>query len=203
MRWIPRDEAFYDLFVEQAENLHRGAVELVDLFENYNDLEKKVASIKEIEHKGDIMTHEIVRRLNQTFITPFDREDIHSLSSALDDVLDLIDASASRAVIYKIKKSSKGACDLTRVIENGTDVIRGMVANLKKHDGVLESAKKLTLLEKEADQIKDHQIANLFEEVKDPIEVIKWKELYEVLEAATDRCEDVGDVIESVALKSA
>ena len=203
MRWIPRDEAFYSLFQKQAENLHHGAMELVDLFKNYHDLDKKVASIKAIEHEGDIMTHEIIRRLNQTFITPFDREDIHSLSSALDDVLDLIDASASRAVIYKIKKSSEGARELTRVIVNGTDVIRQMVANLKKHDGILESAEKLTELEKEGDKIKDHQIANLFEELKDPIEVIKWKELYEVLEAATDKCEDVGDVIESVYLKSA
>ncbi len=203
MRWLPRDEEFYSLFQEQAENLHRGAIELVDLFENYQDLDKKVASIKAIEHEGDIMTHEIVKRLNRTFITPFDREDIHSLSSALDDVLDLIDASASRSVIYKIQKSSEGASKLTRVIANGTDVIREMVANLKKHDGILESSKKLTELEKEGDRIKDRQIANLFEELKDPIEVIKWKELYEVLEAATDRCEDVGDVIESVVLKSA
>ena len=202
MRWLPRDESFYDLFREQAENLHQGATELVTLFEDYQDLERRVASIKAIEHKGDIMTHGIVKKLNQTFITPFDREDIHALSSAMDDVLDLIDAVASRAVIYKVKESTEGARELTRLIVGGTDVIRQMVAHLKKHDGVLESVETLTQLEKEGDRIKSRQIAKLFEQRGDPIEVIKWKELYEVLEAATDKCEDVGDVIESVVLKS-
>ena len=202
MRWIPRDESFYDLFREQAENLHQGALELVALFEDYQDLERKVASIKAIEHKGDIMTHWIVKKLNQTFITPFDREDIHALSSALDDVLDLIDAVASRAVIYKVKESTEGARELTRLIVGGTDVIRQMITHLKKHDGVLEAIETLTQLEKEGDRIKSQQIAKLFEQRGDPIEVIKWKELYEVLEAATDKCEDVGDVVESVVLKS-
>lgn len=203
MQLIPRDEKFYGLFKEQAENIHKAAQLLVALFENYQDVEKQVAEIKFLEHKGDQLTHSLMKKLNRTFITPFDREDIHALGSALDDVLDLVEAAASRFITYKIKKVTPGARQLAKVILHGTEIIVSAVAQLNHPQNMLEYCEQLTLLEEEADRIKGECIARLFEDSIDPIEVIKWKEIYEVLEASTDKCEDVADVLESVVLKAA
>jgi hypothetical protein len=200
---IPRDHKFYALFNEQAENIHKAAKMLVVLFENYHEVEKQVSEIRFLEHKGDQLTHALMKKLNLTFITPFDREDIHALSSALDDVLDLIDAAASRFITYRIKKVTPGAQQLGKVILHGTEIIVNAVAQLDHPQNMLEYCEQLTLLEEEADRIKGECIARLFEDSMDPIEVIKWKEIYEVLEASTDKEEDVADVLESVVLKAA
>ena len=203
MQLIPRDHKFYALFNEQAENIHKAAKMLVVLFENYHEVEKQVSEIRFLEHKGDQLTHALMKKLNLTFITPFDREDIHALSSALDDVLDLIDAAASRFITYRIKKVTPGAQQLAKVIMHGTEIIVNAVAQLNHPQNMLEYCEQLTLLEEEADRIKGECIARLFEDSMDPIEVIKWKEIYEVLEASTDKEEDVADVLESVVLKAA
>ena len=203
MQLIPRDEKFYDLFREQAENILKAAKMLVALFDDFQEVEKQVSEIKFVEHKGDQITHALMMKLNRTFITPFDREDIHALSSALDDVLDLVDAAASRMITYKIKKMTAGAQQLSKVILHGTEIIVKAVAQLNHPQNMLEYCEQLTLLEEEADRIKGECVARLFENSMDPIEVIKWKEIYEVLEATTDRCEDVADVLESVVLKAA
>jgi hypothetical protein len=200
---IPKDEKFFDLFREQAENIHKAAQMLVSLFDDYREVEKQVSEIKFIEHKGDQITHALMMKLNKTFITPFDREDIHALGSALDDVLDLVDAAASRLVIYKVTQVTPGAQQLSRVILHGTEIILKAVAQLNKPQNMLQYTEQLTLLEEEADHIKGQCIARLFEDSSDPIEIIKWKEIYEVLEATTDKCEDVGNVLEAVVLKSA
>jgi uncharacterized protein len=200
---IPRDEKFYGLFSEQAENIHSAAKLLVALFANFQDVEKQVAEIKFLEHKGDQLTHSLMTKLNRTFITPFDREDIHALGSALDDVLDLVDAAASRFITYKIKTVTPGARQLGTVILQGTEIIAKAVAQLNHPQNMLKYCEQLTLLEEEADRIKGECIARLFDDSQDPIEIIKWKEIYEVLEASTDKCEDVADVLESVVLKAA
>jgi len=199
---IPRDEKFYGLFREQAENIHKAAQLLVALFEDFHDIDKQVSEIKFVEHKGDQITHALMMKLNKTFITPFDREDIHALGSALDDVLDLVDAAASRIVVYKIKKITPGAQHLARVILHGTEILLKAVSQLNHPQNMLEFCEQLTLLEEEADRIKGECIARLFEDCADPIEVIKWKEIYEVLESATDKEEDVADVLEAVVLKA-
>ncbi|MGA3325348.1 MAG: DUF47 family protein [Terriglobia bacterium] len=203
MQLIPRDEKFYGLFNEQAANIHNAAKLLVALFENFQEVEKQVSEIKFLEHKGDQLTHALMKKLNRTFITPFDREDIHALGSALDDVLDLIEAAATRFLTYKIKKVTPGAQQLAKVILHGTEIIVNAVAQLHHPQNMLEYCEQLTLLEEEADRIKGECIARLFEESTDPFEVIKWKEIYEVLEASTDKEEDVADVLESVVLKAA
>ena len=203
MQLIPRDEKFYGLFNEQAENIHKAAKMLVALFDNFQEVEKQVSEIKFLEHKGDQITHALMKKLNRTFITPFDREDIHALGSALDDVLDLVDAAASRFITYKIKKVTPGAQQLSKVILHGTEIIVNAVAQLNHPQNMLEYCEQLTLLEEEADRIKGECIARLFEDSTDPIEIIKWKEIYEVLEASTDKEEDVADVLESVVLKAA
>lgn len=203
MQLIPRDEKFYDLFLQQAENVHEAAQKLVALFEDFREVEKKVAEIKFVEHKGDQITHSLMMKLNQTFITPFDREDIHALGSALDDVLDLVDAVAGRLVIYKVSAVTPGARQLSKVILHGSEIMVKAVSQLHKPQNILEYCDQLTQLEKEADRIKGECIARLFEDATAPIEVIKWKEIYEVLEATTDKCEDVADVLEAVVLKAA
>jgi len=144
---IPRDEKFYDLFREQAENIYKAAKMLVALFENFQEVEKQVSEIKFVEHKGDQITHALMMKLNRTFITPFDREDIHALGSALDDVLDLVDAAASRTITYKVKQVTPGAQQLAKVILHGTEIIVKAVAQLNHPQNMLEYCEQLTLLE--------------------------------------------------------
>lgn len=202
-RILPREKSFFDMFTEVTANIQAGAQALVDLLEDYRNLEEKVSHIKDLEHRGDQMTHDIMTRLNQTFITPFDREDIHELCSKLDDVIDLIDAFASRLVIYSIRTPRPGAAELARIVMKATDEVHDAVSLLEKHDRILPYCIEINRLENEADTIVRAAIAQLFEEEKDAVEIVKWKELYEVLEIATDKCEDVANVIESVVLKSA
>ncbi len=203
MQLIPRDGKFYDLFRDQAQNIQEAAAKLAALFEDYRDVEKRVAEIKFMEHKGDQLTHGLMMKLNKTFITPFDREDIHALGSALDDVLDLIDAVANRLVIYKVASVTPGARHLANVVHHGTEILFRAVSELAKPERILEYCEQLQQLEEEADRIKGECIARLFEDSASPIDIIKWKEIYEVLEAATDKVEDVSDVLEAVVLKAA
>jgi len=200
---IPRDVKFYALFREQAGNISKAAQMLADLFDNYHDVEKHVAEIKYIEHKGDQLTHELMMKLNRTFITPLDREDIHALGSALDDVLDLVDAAAGRMVTYKVTAVTPGARQLAKVILHGTEILQKAISGLEKPDNILDYCEQIQLIEEEADRIKGECVARLFEDSTNPIEIIKWKEIYEVLEATTDKCEDVADVLEAVVLKAA
>ena len=202
MQLIPRDEKFYALFREQAENIQTASRLLVSLFTDFHDVEKQVAEIKFLEHKGDQLVRTLMTKLNKTFITPIDREDIHALGSALDDVLDLVDAAAGRLITYKVKKVTPEAQQLAKVIAHGAEILVKAIAQLNHPQNMLEYCEQLTLLEEEADWIKSECIARLFENAADPIEVIKWKEIYEVLEACTDKCEDVADVLEAVVLKS-
>jgi hypothetical protein len=194
---------FYALFREQAGNISKAAQMLADLFDNYHDVEKHVAEIKYIEHKGDQLTHELMMKLNRTFITPLDREDIHALGSALDDVLDLVDAAAGRMVTYKVTAVTPGARQLAKVILHGTEILQKAISGLEKPDNILDYCEQIQLIEEEADRIKGECVARLFEDSTNPIEIIKWKEIYEVLEATTDKCEDVADVLEAVVLKAA
>jgi predicted phosphate transport protein (TIGR00153 family) len=175
----------------------------VTLFDDLSEAEKTVREIKFLEHKGDQLIHELMNKLNKSFITPFDREDIHALACTLDDVVDLIDAAADRIPTYKIKEVRPGARQLTELILHCSEIIVRAVSQLSKPQNILEYCEQLTQIEKEADRIKGECIANLFENSLDPIEVIKWKEIYEVLEATTDKCEDVSDVMQAVVLKAA
>jgi uncharacterized protein Yka (UPF0111/DUF47 family) len=200
---IPRDEKFYGLFNEQAQNINKAARLLTALLDNFQDVEKQVSEIKVLEHKGDKLNRSLMKKLNLTFITPFDREDIHALGDALHNVLNLIDAAGTRLITYKITKVTPGARQLGQVILHGTEIIVNAVAQLNHPQNMLAYCEQLTLLEEEADRIKGECIARLFENSADPIEVIKWKEIYEVLEASTDKCEDVAEVLESVVLKMA
>jgi predicted phosphate transport protein (TIGR00153 family) len=204
VRLIPRDTKFFDLFADMAANLGEGARLLKRTLDDFQDVDARVRELKEIEHRGDEMTHNILTKLNQTFITPFDREDIHRLASSLDDVLDFVYAAGVRLVMFRIAKAPPAASSLAEVIVKQTDQLSEAVSRLEKnHDRVLENCKEINRLENEADLIARTAIATLFDQEKDPIALIKLKELYEVLEIATDKAEDAANVLEGVVVKGA
>ncbi len=202
-RILPREESFFAIFVELAENIHAGALAMVGMLENYSDPVAQAQKIKALEHKGDNVTHNLMTRLNQTFITPFDREDIHELSSKIDDVVDLIDAAASRLVMYRVDRIRPGVVELAKILLLSTEQVLAAVRVLEKRNHILDYCIEINRLENEADRLCRSLIAQLFDEEKDPVQIIKWKEIIEVLETATDKCEDVANVIETVTLKSA
>lgn len=200
-RLIPREEKFYEDFKMMADQLKRGARLLESMFAVDPPVADKAHEIKEVEHQCDFLTHEIIQRLNKTFVTPIDREDIHELARTLDDVMDAIDSAASLVPLYRIDKVRPGARELTRIIIQQTDEIRTAVEALEQRKGVLERAIEINRLENEADRIHRQAIGRLFDEEHDPIMVIKWKEIYDILEEATDACEDVANLLENVVVK--
>jgi hypothetical protein len=203
VRLMPRDTTFFDLFEEMSANIVEGATLLKGILQDFQNVEARVQQLHDIEHKGDNLTHSVLVKLHQTFITPFDREDIHALASAMDDVLDYLHAAGERLVMYKITQAPSQAVDLADVIIRQSTEIQSAVASLDKHDRVLERCVEINRLENEADTLARTALADLFEREKDPISLIKQKELIEVLETATDKAEDAANILESVVLKSA
>lgn len=200
---LPHEDGFHNMFVELAENVYRASQAMVAMLENYSTPASDAEKIKDIEHANDTIMHGLMNKLNRTFITPFDREDIHELASKVDDVLDLTDAAASRLVTYRIEKIRPGVAELSRVLMAATKEVVAAVRVLEKKNEVLEHCIEINRLENEGDRICRDLIATLFEQEKDPILVIKWKEIIEVLEIATDKCEDVANVVETITLKNA
>ena len=203
VRIIPRETKFFDLFADVASNVTDGARLLTAILEDFDNIEIRVDKLKEIEHKGDDLTHAILTKLNQTFITPFDREDIHRLASALDDVLDFVNAAGQRLLLYKIRSAPSSANELAKLIVRQSEELNKAVMLLEKTQGVMEHCVEVNRLEDEADRVCREAIGRLFEHEKDAIQLIKMKELYEVLELATDKAEDAANVLEAVVLKSA
>lgn len=205
VRLIPRETKFFDMFAEVADNLVAAAKVLSDCLHqyDYDNLPAVVEKIKQIEHHGDDMTHRILIKLNQTFITPFDREDIHLLTSSLDDVLDFINGASDRLLTYKITQPSPSAKVLAAIVLKQTEELRKAVSMLGKNGKLLEHCVEVNRLENEADQVSREAIGRLFEGSYDPITLIKLKELLEILETASDKAEDVANVLETVALKNA
>jgi len=202
MRLIPRESKFFRMFAEVSQNLTQGTRLLHDILKNPANMEPRLDQLQAIEHRGDEMTHGIITALNQTFITPFDREDIHRLTSSLDDVLDFVNAAGVRLRLYKIKTPPSIAAELAAMIVEQSEELAQGVSLLEKNKLVLEHCVEVHRLENEADRLSRKAIADLFDNEKDPIQLIKIKELYEVLETATDKAEDAANVLEAVALKS-
>jgi predicted phosphate transport protein (TIGR00153 family) len=204
VRLIPRETKFFDLFAEMATNLTEGARLLKAILVDMRDVGSRVEQLKTIEHRGDELTHELLTKLNQTFITPFDREDIHKLASSLDDVLDYIYAAGERLVMYKIVEPTPSAPQLADVVVRQGEQLCAAVRLLDgKHENVLQYCVEINRLENEADRIVRGALAQLFDTESNPIALIKKKELYEFLETASDKAEDAANVIESVVVKSA
>jgi uncharacterized protein len=203
-RLIPRDEQFFDLFNQLAGHLKAAAALLDRLFAEPQNTTELVRQIKDIEHQADVLTYSINQRIDKSFITPIDREDIHDLATRLDDVLDYIEAAAERLVVYRIKEPTSASRAMAEVIVQQTHAMERAIKCLRTMDpGFHEHAVEVNRLENSADNLLRDSLAALFEEQADPIEVIKWKEIYETMEIVTDRCEDVVNVIEGIILKMA
>ncbi len=200
-RLIPREEKFYSDFQALADELHRGADLLEQMLAPEHPIWNKADEIKEVEHKCDFLTHEIIQRLNRTFVTPLDREDIHSMARSLDDVMDAIDAAATLIRLYRLDTVRSGARELARQVTASTKEIRLALDALAQHRGIITHAIEINRLENDADRTHQEAVGHLFEHEQNPLIVMKWKETLDFLEAATDRCEDVANVLEGIVVK--
>jgi predicted phosphate transport protein (TIGR00153 family) len=199
---VPKDRLYFDLFEEAAGNIVRAADLLDQLLRSYPDRREELTrDILICEQEGDRITHDIIRRLNETFVTPIDREDIHSLARTLDDVMDAIDNAASLIPLYKIDRVRPGARELAKIISSSTDEVRRALEALEKRSGVMDRAVEINRLENEADRVHQRAVGQLFDEERDPVIILKWKEILDLLEEATDRCEDVANLLENVVVK--
>ena len=202
MRFIPRDERFFDLFADMADKLVQSAAELRILFAEPHRLNEQVTRIKEIEHEADRLTAEANRKVDTSFVTPLDREDIHSLVTRLDNVVDLIDGCARRAQIYRISEPRDPAIRLCAVLGEACSQIKDAVAAMKKPQQVYEHGVKIKRLEEQGDAIYHDTLGELFAVETDPLTVMKWKDLYDSLETALDECHYVSLALESISLKN-
>ncbi len=201
--FLPREIEFFDLFEQASENVVEAGQCLKNLMHNFQEPEKQIQHIKDLEHKGDGLTHDLFYKLNKTFITPMDREDIHALASALDDILDEIDAVAELFRVFKIDHPTPTACKLSEILhESAQEVGKGISLLRKKNWDIKDCAIRVNSLENEADQVSLEAISKLFEDEPDPKMVMKWKEIYENFEMGTDSCEDVVNVLERITLKN-
>lgn len=204
---LPHDEQFFTLFDSLAQAIVESAETLRTLpSQSKNDREPIVSKIQELEHKADSITHEIYTELNKTFVTPFDREDVHLLASTLDDVVDYIDGSAQRFHLYKIKKNSPDIQRLTDIIyQSAIEIQRGvrLINDMRRAEELQKILKKINQFENDADAIFDLAIAELFDKETDAVELIKTKEVLVNLETTTDKCEDVANVLETLFIKHA
>ena len=205
--FIPREKKFFGLFEQSARNMVQAAQELKSMVDNWDNVGERLAVITELEHEGDTITHQIMAQLHRSFITPFDREDIALMAHSLDDVTDFIHAAADDMVIYKIGQPSQRARELADIIVQAAVEIEKAMPRLRQHGAelrqVLEYCVEINRLENMADTVYRSAMAELFDDTADLSQVIKWRDIYAHMESATDRCEDVANVLEGVALKHA
>ena len=199
---FPKDENFFELYRRQAALVRQGCVQLDEMMREFDRLEERARALKDVEHQGDLVAHELFERLNRTFITPLDRDDIHDLASNLDDVLDAVEAIASRIVLFKIPATTPQAQQLTRIVAACGEQIEGAVGHLQDFKGMMPFTIEINRLENEADILSREAVAELFTGEHGFLDVIRWKEIYGRLESAADQCEDVANVIEAIVLKS-
>lgn len=205
MRLFPKEIDFFEIFEKAATNLTKATSLLVRLMEDFKNLEERAKEIYEVEQDGDMLTHDIMRKLNKTFITPIDREDIHALASRIDDILDLVWGAVDRMVVFKITEPTQEAIEIAKDLHQTTEVLQKTIKELKEKNyaHVQEHCIEINRLENRIDRIFRDALGKLFDDMQDPRMIIKWKEVYEHLENASDRCEDVANVLEGIVLKNA
>jgi len=207
LRLVPKQDSFFVLFEKQAATVQKAAHALADLMTDYREAEDKASKITGIEHDADEIAHEIIRKLNTTFVTPIDRDDIHEIVSAMDDILDFIEAAADRMVLYEIKEPTDSAVKLTKILVEATDLAAEAVTflrDMRKQLGeIRERCVAINRLENQGDQANRAAMAKLFQMHDKPMDALKWREIYHNIETAIDKCEDVADIIESITLKNA
>jgi uncharacterized protein len=206
MKFMPKDEKFYDLFEELACKIEEGGKLFMEILNNYQYSEPKLTKLKEIEHEADEITHRAYERMHKTFLTPLDREDIYALANKMDSILDMIEASAVRMYLYKVKEPAEELFVLMRILTEAIAKVKVVVHALrdsKNFKMILEACVEINTLENEGDYVLRTAMARLFDREKDPIELIKWKEIFERIEESIDVCEDVSNIIEGIVLKHA
>lgn len=203
----PKEDKFFELFSDSARLVQRGAYILKDVLNDYSTLAEKMEVISDLEHEADDLNDAIIDKLNQTFITPLDREDIYSLATMLDDVVDFLQGTMERMVLYRTGKPTAGAIELARLLADCTDELVKAFDLLKNIRGnqhkILDHTRKIVVLESEGDRIYRQEVAHLFTHCPDPIEIIKWKEVLEHLEGSLDQCESIADLVRGVVMKYA
>jgi hypothetical protein len=203
LRLIPREERFFDLFVEDAANVLGAARLLEAMLRTYDTVERRAGEIRDAEHRGDEISHDIGHRLESTFVTPFDREDIHGLISALDDVLDYVEETADTFVLYRIEAPTAAAVELASIIVRQCELLHEALSHLRGFKDLETYWIEIHRLENEGDRVGRLAIAGLFDNNSDAIEIIKWRKIYNVLEETIDKCEDVANIIERIVVKHA
>lgn len=202
-----KDNEFFDLFVESAKYFYKGAIMMDEVMLDYSKAMDKVQAIVELEHEADAVNDKIIDKLNLTFITPIDREDIYQLANGLDDGVDFLQGTLQRIVMYRTGKAMSGAVTLTKlIIECTEEIIQdfSMLKDIRKNQAqILDSTHKISKLESEGDRVYRHEVAYLFDKEKDPIELIKWKDILEDLENTLDHCEKISDMLRGVVMKYA
>ncbi|HZL17654.1 MAG TPA: DUF47 family protein [Polyangia bacterium] len=205
MRLLPHDASFFTHFEHQGQKTVEGCLAFLAMIENPSNLEAQAERVKQIEHECDEITHAVVEGLHRTFITPIDRNDIHRLITKMDDIMDMVEAAADRLALYDLPKMTPEAADLARCLVSSAEHVLSAVSGIRdlgKQNAILQHCIEINRLENVADSILRGALVRLFREEKDPIAIIKWKEIYETLESATDRCEDVANIIEGVVLEN-
>lgn len=206
MRLIPKEEKFFDLFDELANKIEDGGELFLDMVEHYEYSEPKIVRLKEMEHEADAITHKTYEKMHKTFLTPLDREDIYDLVNKMDSILDMIEASAARMFLYKVKVPAKEIIEQAKILNKSIKKVKQIVnamRNMKNAKMIIDSCVEINTLENEGDIIMRMTMTRLFEQEKDPIELIKWKEIFERIEEAIDVCEDVANIVEGIVLKHA
>ncbi len=206
MRMIPKEEKFFDLFYELATKIEEGGELFLDMVEHYEYSEPKIVKLKELEHEADVITHRTYEKMHKTFLTPIDREDIYALVNKMDSILDMIEASAARMSLYKVKIPAKEIIDQAKILNAAIKKVKYIVhamRNMKNAKMIIDACVEINTLENEGDIVMRMTMTRLFEQEKDPIELIKWKEIFERIEEAIDVCEDVANIVEGIVLKHA
>jgi len=201
LRLMPRDVKFFDLLIADGENLHEASLELCQLMKSFDDLDKRIARIQELEHAGDVIGDEIGERLDEAFITPIDREDIHELARRMDDVVDRIQETAEAMHIYDVEAPTEEAQRLSGILEEQAVEIGAALGKLESMKGLGEHLRRVHELENEADGLSRAAIGRLFRESMDPLDVIKWRDIYQSLEESIDAAEDVSEILQRVVHK--
>ncbi|HEX3034537.1 MAG TPA: DUF47 family protein [Thermodesulfobacteriota bacterium] len=205
VRFLPKEEKFFDYFDQMSERIRDSIVHLEEMMQDLSNAEEKAKQIKDLEHEADHVTHETVSALHKTFVTPIDRESIYSLITRMDDVLDLIDSVSERTLLYHIKKSTPEAIALVGILRKTIEqVVKGVhgLRNLRDPRSILNICIEINRLENEGDRTFRNALSVLFSSDFDPVEIIKWKDLYETIEDAIDRCEDVANILEGIVVEN-
>ncbi|MBI4431668.1 MAG: DUF47 domain-containing protein [Candidatus Omnitrophica bacterium] len=203
--FIPKEEKFYEMFEQAALNMEKGLKALHHLVTHYNQLREYSSQVKQYEHEGDTITHDLIQKLNQTFVTPLDRDDIHELACTIDDIIDMAWGVADRFVLYSIEKPTSEMIEIIDLLVRAGEELKKAISKMSHlhYENILEHCKAVDSLENQVDQIVRHTIAALMNDGANPIQVLKFKEIYDHLERAADKCADVANVLESISLKNA